>query len=162
MGSIAALTPMEPDPGRPTVARASALEGFTSERAAARLRVLGPNAVAESAPLAVRTLLRKFWGLIPWMLESAIVLDLILGRWVEAAVITLLLVVNALVGFIQERRATMALALLRGRLTAAIPLSRVGAILLLAFDYLVLADLLKVALGWMASRRRDRLPLRNY
>lgn len=58
-------------------------------------------------------LLRRFWGAIPGMLEIAIVLDLVMGRWIEAGLIATLLVVNALMGFMQERRATEALVLLR-------------------------------------------------
>ncbi len=147
MGSLAELAPKKSEPSRPTVALASAPEGLTSEQAAARLREVGPNAVAESAPRAVRTLLRKFWGLIPWMLESAIVLDLILGRWVEAAVITLLLVVNSLVGFMQERRAAMALALLRGRLTIDARVRRDGRWGILSAAQIVPGDVVRLRAG---------------
>ena len=38
----------------------------------------------------------KFWALIPWVLEIAIILDLVLERWIEAAVIAALLAFNAL------------------------------------------------------------------
>ena len=29
--------------------------------------------------------LRKFWAPVPWMLEAAIILELVLGKYVEAA-----------------------------------------------------------------------------
>jgi hypothetical protein len=32
----------------------------------------------------------KFWAPVPWMLESAIVLDITLGKYVEAAIIAVL------------------------------------------------------------------------
>ena len=99
-------------------AEASAVsDGLTSREAADRTEKFGPNAIAEERPHSIRVLLGKFWGLIPWMLEIAIILDLILRRWVEAAVIAALLVVNALMGFAQEKRAKGALALMRQRLT---------------------------------------------
>ena len=59
-------------------------DGLTSREAADRLGQFGPNAIAEERPHIIRVLLGKFWGLIPWMLEIAIILDLILKRWVEA------------------------------------------------------------------------------
>jgi H+-transporting ATPase len=92
-------------------------EGLTSAEAAERLQQSGPNVVAVARPRGLGVLLRKFWGLIPWMLELAIILDLVLGRWVEAIVIAALLVFNALLGFFQESRAQRALALLHQRLT---------------------------------------------
>lgn len=92
-------------------------EGLNGSEVAERLKKYGPNAVAQMKPRAVETLLRKFWGIVPWMLELAVILDLILGRWLEAIVIFALLVFNAGVGYLQENRAQRALALLRQRLT---------------------------------------------
>jgi H+-transporting ATPase len=100
--------------------------GLSTSQAAERLRQFGTNAVAEEHPSDLLALLGKFWGVVPWMLEAAVVLDLILGRWVEAAVIAALLVVNALMGFAQERRAKGAVALLRRRLTINVRVRRDG------------------------------------
>jgi H+-transporting ATPase len=91
--------------------------GLSSREAADRLRQHGRNAIPEARPQIMLIFLGKFWGVVPWMLELAVVLDLILGRWVEAGVIAALLVVNAFMGFMQEKRAKGALALLRQRLT---------------------------------------------
>ena len=52
------------------------------------------------------------------MLEVAVVLELALGKFDEAAVIAALLVLNAVLAFAQEGRADRALDLLRGRLSA--------------------------------------------
>lgn len=92
-------------------------DGLSSQEASDRLKQFGPNAISEAHPDTVGILLRKFWGIVPWMLELAVILDLFLGRWIEAGVIAALLVVNALMGFMQERRSKGALALLRQRLT---------------------------------------------
>ena len=64
----------------------------------------------------LRTALEKFWAPVPWMLEAAIVLELVLGKYVEAAVIALLLVFNAALGLFQESRAQATLAALKSRL----------------------------------------------
>jgi H+-transporting ATPase len=39
---------------------------------------------------------------VPWMLEAAIVIELALGKYVEAGIIALLLVFNAALGLFQE------------------------------------------------------------
>ncbi|MGC9959173.1 hypothetical protein [Roseiarcus sp.] len=56
--------------------------------------------------------LDKFWAPVPWMLEAAIVLELVLGKYIEAAIIALLLVFNAALGLFQESRARATLATL--------------------------------------------------
>jgi H+-transporting ATPase len=127
--------------------RSPTAEGLTSAEAAARLAQYGPNAVAEVQPHGVRRLLRKFWGVIPWMLELAVILDLLLGRWVEAGVIATLLVFNALIGFFQERRAQAALALLRQRLTVTARARRDGRWQTIPAAELVPGDLVRLRVG---------------
>jgi H+-transporting ATPase len=51
------------------------------------------------------------------MLEITIILELLLGHYTEAGIIGILLVVNAILSFVQEGRAQSALSLLRERLT---------------------------------------------
>ena len=101
-----------PAPAPPTPASG----GLTAAEAAARLAADGPNALPEEPPHRLRDLARRFWGAVPWMLEATIALDLFLGRRVEAAVFALLLVLNAVVGAVQEGRARSALAALRAGL----------------------------------------------
>ena len=60
-------------------------------------------------PLAMA--LDKLWAPVPWMLEAAIVLELVLGKYIEAAIIALLLGFNAALGLFQESRARAALAI---------------------------------------------------
>ena len=50
------------------------------------------------------------------MLEAAIVLELVLGKQIEAAIIGVLLVFNAVLGYLQEGRAQATLAALKSRL----------------------------------------------
>jgi H+-transporting ATPase len=50
------------------------------------------------------------------MLEAAIVLEIVLGKYVEAAIIAVLLAFNAALGFFQEGRAQATLAALKSRL----------------------------------------------
>jgi H+-transporting ATPase len=130
----------------PTGAAGSA-EGLTSADAAARLEQYGSNAVIQAKPRGVGTFLRKFWGVIPWMLEFALVTDLIVGRWVEAVVIGALLVFNAVLAFSQESRAQQALALLRQRLTVNARARRDGRWQVIPADQVVPGDVLHLRVG---------------
>lgn len=122
-------------------------EGLTSTEAAERLRQFGRNMLAEARPSELAALLRKFWGLIPWMLEIAIIMDVILGRWVEAAVIATLLIFNGLMGFAQERRAVGVLSLLRQRLTVNARVRRDGSWQVLPSAEIVPGDLVRLRVG---------------
>jgi magnesium-transporting ATPase (P-type) len=87
--------------------------GLTREEAQTRLRQFGPNTVRQAKPQIFFAIARKFWAPVPWMLEATIVLELVLGKRPEAIIIGFLLVFNAGLGFVQEKRAQNALALLQ-------------------------------------------------
>ena len=70
--------------------------------------------------------MEKLWAPIPWMLEAAIVLELVLGKDVEAGIIAVLLVFNAVLGFFQEGRAQATLAALKSRLALTASVCRSG------------------------------------
>ena len=91
--------------------------GLTSDEARRRLEKFGPNAVPDTALHPLRRALTKFWAPVPWMLEAAIVLEIVLGKYVEAAIIAALLAFNAVLGFFQKGRAQATLAALKSRLT---------------------------------------------
>jgi magnesium-transporting ATPase (P-type) len=55
-----------------------------------RLDKFGPNAMPDTSIHPLRMALEKFWAPVPWMLEAAIVLELVLGKYVEAAIIAAL------------------------------------------------------------------------
>jgi H+-transporting ATPase len=52
------------------------------------------------------------WAPVPWMLEATIVLELVLGKWLDAAIVGAVLVFNAGLGFVQQQRAAAALELI--------------------------------------------------
>lgn len=92
------------------------LRGLTTEEAALRLKEFGPNIVAEAKKHPLLAFVGKFWAPVPWLLESTIVLELLLGKRAEAFIIGLLLLFNASLSLLQERKAQNALAVLRKRL----------------------------------------------
>jgi H+-transporting ATPase len=101
--------------------------GLSSEEAHDRLEKVGPNAMPDTALHPLRRALGKFWAPVPWMLEAAIVLELVLGKYVEAAIIAALLVFNAALGLFQESRAQATLAALKSRLALNASVRRDGA-----------------------------------
>ena len=81
------------------------------------------------------------------MLEAAIVLQIGLGEYVEAAVVAGLLIFNATLGFLQEGRAGAALAALKKRLAPTALVCRDGEWLRLAASELVPGDAIRLPLG---------------
>ncbi len=76
----------------------------------------GYNEVAERTTSPVLEFLRKFWGASAWMLELIMVLSAVLGKYADVIVVSVLLIINAVFGFMQERRAAGVMQLLRRRL----------------------------------------------
>ena len=94
--------------------------GLTSDEVRSRLEKFGPNAVPDTALHPLRRALTHLWAPVPWMLEAAVLLQLVLGEYVEGAVIAVLLVFNALLGFFQETRAQATLDALKSRLALSL------------------------------------------
>ena len=121
--------------------------GLTSDEARRRLEKSGPNAVPDTAMHPLRRVLTKFWTPVPWMLEAAIGLEVALGKYVEAAIIALLLAFNAVLGFFQEGRAQATLAALKSRLALNAAVKRDNAWTNVLAAELVVGDVVKLSLG---------------
>ncbi len=124
--------------------------GLTAAEAQQRLKQFGPNVIPERRVHPLMTLLGKFWGPIPWLLEITIVLQVLLGRDPEALVIALLLGANAGISFVQEGRASRALDLLRKRLTASARVLRDGVWRSESTANLVPGDIVHIRMGDLA------------
>jgi len=124
-----------------------ALQGLTSVEAGKRLQKDGPNAMPDSSGHRLLDVLDKFWAPVPWLLEAAIVLQVVLHKYAEAAVIASLLVFNAALAFFQEGRAKATLAALKSRLALNATVRRDDAWTTVPAAELVTGDLLKLSLG---------------
>lgn len=76
----------------------------------------GYNEVPEKHVGPFMGTLKRMWGPIPWLLEAAMIFELVLGKAVQAAVVFLLLVFSAVLGEIQEKRAKKAIGYLHQQL----------------------------------------------
>ena len=121
--------------------------GLTAVEARQRLATGGPNAVVDVAQHPLRRAVSKLWAPVPWMLEAAIILQLGLGDYVEAAVVSALLLFNAALGFVQERRAQATLDALKSRLALIASVKRDGQWTTVPAAELVPGDVVKLSLG---------------
>jgi H+-transporting ATPase len=121
--------------------------GLTSEEVRSRLEKFGPNAVPDTALHPLRRALTHLWAPVPWMLEAAVVLEIVLGKYVEAGVIAVLLAFNAALGFLQEGRAQATLAALKSRLALNASVRRDNAWATVPASGLVPGDMVKLSLG---------------
>jgi H+-transporting ATPase len=85
------------------------------------------------------------------MLEAAIILELVLGKFVEAGIIAVLLVFNAALGFFQEGRAQATLAAMKSRLALTASVRRDGVWKKLPAAELVPGDIVKLSLGGVVA-----------
>ena len=121
--------------------------GLSEVEARTRLAQYGYNEVREELSNPLRGTLKRLWGPIPWTLEAALVLEVLLGKIIEASMIAVLLAFSALVGETQELRAKTALGFLRSRLQVTARVRRDGNWRFLPARVLVPGDQVHVRVG---------------
>jgi H+-transporting ATPase len=125
--------------------------GLTSTEARSRLERDGRNAMPDTSVHLLRNALTKFWAPVPWLLEAAIVLELVLDKYFEAAVIAGLLIFNATLAYLQEGRAQATLKALSSRLALNASVQRDGVWKTILAEELVRGDLVKLSLGGVVA-----------
>jgi plasma-membrane proton-efflux P-type ATPase len=90
--------------------------GLTLTEVDVRRKEHGFNEVTEKKTHPVLMFLGKFWGLSAWMLELIMGLSAVLGKISDLVIVGTLLIVNAILGFMQEHRAAGVIETLRRRL----------------------------------------------
>ncbi|MGC9271702.1 HAD-IC family P-type ATPase [Acidiphilium sp.] len=134
-------------PPEPNVHGTNAEAGLSSSDASARLKQFGRNAMPDTTEHFLPRLLAKFWAPVPVMLEAAIVLQIVLGDYVEAGVVAALLVFNGALGLMQEGRAQATLDALKSRLALNASVRRDGTWKIIPATDLVPGDVVKLSLG---------------
>jgi H+-transporting ATPase len=121
--------------------------GLTTGEARLRLEKFGPNTMPDSAVHPLRLALAKFWAPVPWMLEAAILLQVVLGDYIQSAIVAFLLVFNAALGYFQEGKAQATLNALKSRLALTASVLRDGVWKNLPATELAPGDMVKLSLG---------------
>jgi Mg2+-importing ATPase len=124
----AKATPAKATPAKPTApVTDTAPGGLTSAEAALRLRRDGPNSLGSEGrrgPLAV--LISQFASPLVLILVAASAISIAVGDRVEAGIILAIVVMSALLGFVQEARSEAAVAALQARLALRASVVRDG------------------------------------
>ena len=115
-GSVAPNFAQASVPDTLAALRVSSDVGLSGVEADIRRKEHGYNEVAEERGNPVVAFLGKFWGISAWMLELILILSVVLGKYTDLVVVGALLVINAVLSFTQERRASGVVAALRQRL----------------------------------------------
>jgi H+-transporting ATPase len=124
-----------------------AKRGLSSEEVERTRQLYGSNDIPEKKVSPLRKLLSYFWGPIPWMIEAAAVLSILIQHWEDFGIIFTLLIVNAVVGFWQEHKADNAIELLKKRLAPKARVLRDGKWSEIPSRDLVPGDVVRVRLG---------------
>jgi H+-transporting ATPase len=128
-----------------------AAQGLSSADARELLSRYGPNSIADVEMRPIRRLLGKFWAPVPWLLEATVLLEVVLGKYIEAGVILALLIFNAAIGYFQESRAQATLAALKSRLSLTASVLRDQAWMTIPAAELVPGDVVKLSLGGVVA-----------
>ncbi len=121
--------------------------GLSSAEAHERLIKYGPNELIEKKVNPLLKFLSYFWGPIAWMIEAAAILSALVRHWEDLAIILVLLVGNAVVGFWEEYQAGNAIAALKAQLALQARVKRDGEWKAIAAGQLVPGDVVRLRLG---------------
>src|SRR6056297_1218132 len=116
-------------------------QGLASDEAARRLQVHGPNRLpAAPRRSAARRFLAQFQNVLIYVLLAAAAVTAALGHLVDTGVILAVVLVNAVIGYIQEGKAEQALAAIKDMLAPEARVLRDGRRTLVQAEGLVPGD----------------------
>jgi H+-transporting ATPase len=118
----------------------SSESGLSVPEAKKRIQEYGYNEIPEKKTNPLLKFLKYFWGPIPWMIEIAAILSAYIRHWA-------LLLLNAVVGFWQEKKADNAIELLKQKLALKARVLRDGNWQEVPARELVPGDVIRIRLG---------------
>ncbi len=126
--------------------------GLSSAEAQRRLAEFGPNEIRrEQAANALTLLVRQFASPVIWLLLVATVLSAALGEWLDAIAIGAIVILNAVIGFVQEHRAERAVMALRSMTAPRARVMRDGHSVMMPANGIVPGDVLVLEAGDVAA-----------
>ena len=122
--------------------------GLTRQEAEDRLRKLGPNELTERPrPGFFKLLLDQFNNFLVIILIVAALVTLFLGEYIDAIAITIIVLLNAIVGVVQESKAEKAIAALQKMAAPNVQVLRDGEQLTIPARELVVGDIVVLEAG---------------
>ncbi len=123
-------------------------DGLDEEAVRRRLEQYGPNRLPEARRRsALARFAAQFNNLLIQVLIGAALITALLGHWADTLVIAGVVVVNAVIGFVQEGKAEDALAAIRDMLSPSAAVLRGGRLATLPADALVPGDVVQLQAG---------------
>ncbi|MFP4695717.1 cation-transporting P-type ATPase [Thiohalospira sp.] len=123
-------------------------DGLTTAEVQARLARHGPNRITTAARRsALARLLAQFHNVLIYVLIAAAGVTALLGHWVDTGVIVGVVVINAIIGFLQEGKAEAALDAIRDMLSPRATVRREGRSTTVDATELVPGDVVLLAPG---------------
>ncbi len=121
--------------------------GLVAQEVQRRLATYGYNEIPEKRENPLLRIGRRFYGVVPWMLELTAILTWFLGNYADSIIIVGLLLFNAAVSVFQEGRARRATAALKQRLRIQSRVKRDGRWSVVPSRELVPGDVVRVRAG---------------
>jgi len=125
----------------------SGLEGLSEAEVDKRLETYGRNEIAARKKNPILEFLSRFWGPMPWLLELAVALSVFLGHDLEAIIIAVLIVTNAVIGYLHSRSSQKSLELLKEKLAVDAVVRRGGTWVTIRASEIVPGDVAVVQMG---------------
>lgn len=125
----------------------SSKEGLSSAEAKKRLDACGPNCIEEKKESLLLKVFHYFWGPIPWMIEIAAILSMVVGHWADFYIILALLLANGLIDFWEEFQAGNAIEALKKNLAPKSLVKRDGKWEEMDAALIVPGDIVRLRLG---------------
>ncbi|MEM3407347.1 MAG: plasma-membrane proton-efflux P-type ATPase [Nitrososphaerota archaeon] len=125
----------------------TSMQGLTEAEAKNRIEKFGYNEIMEEKKNPFIDFFKRYWGPMPWLLELAIILSCILGHYLEAIIIFVLLTINVVIGFIHSHRSQKVLEFLKKRLAIKAKVLREGKWMVKDAKEIVPGDIILVGLG---------------
>ncbi|MFA6078219.1 MAG: calcium-transporting P-type ATPase, PMR1-type [Candidatus Omnitrophota bacterium] len=122
--------------------------GLSTAEAEKRRKEFGPNQLKEKKPVSpLQIFLEQFKDFIIWVLIGAALVSGFLKEWVDALAIIAIVILNAVMGFIQEYRAEKSLAALKKLSSPTSKVIREGHRDIIQTSELVPGDLIELEAG---------------
>ena len=126
----------------------SSPSGLSAGDAEARKQRYGPNRLPEAAKQsALRRFMLQFHNVLIYVLLGAAVLAAVIGHLVDAAVVLAVVILNAVIGFVQEGRAEQALEAIRSMIDPHASVIRDGRRIVVAAEDVVPGDIVLLEPG---------------